>query len=57
LQEPPLSYYYPEKDVEGAELTLAALREIQHIGFWNLAASSIGVLASFALPVIQAFLK
>jgi len=39
------------------ELTLAALRELQPIGYWNAIASSVGVLGSLILPVIQAALK
>lgn len=40
-----------------AEVTLAALRDTQPVGAWNLAASGVGVAVSFALPLLQALLE
>jgi hypothetical protein len=36
---------------------LAALQEMRPFGAWNLAASGLTVVSSFALPIIQALLK
>jgi hypothetical protein len=36
---------------------LGAIRELRPIGFWNMTASGLTVLVSFAAPLIQAFIK
>ena len=36
---------------------LGAIRELRPIGFWNMTASSLTVVVSFAAPLIQAFIK
>jgi hypothetical protein len=45
--------------VESPEIIakLEAIRELRPIGFWNMTASGITVLVSFAAPVFQAFIK
>lgn len=47
---------------EGAEsqtiiAKLGAIRELRPIGFWNMTASGVTVLVSFAAPLIQALIK
>jgi hypothetical protein len=45
------------EDAEIIKAKLEAIRELQPIGRWNITASGLAVLVSFAGPLIQALIK
>ena len=47
----------PPAHGDDLEAIVQALRDLQPIGYWNLAASSVGVVFSLVYPVLQAVLK
>jgi hypothetical protein len=46
-----------EHDAASLQVNIDAIREIQPIAPWNLTASAIAVVTSFAGPIIQAMMK